>query len=168
MVCVIHGLVGICSRYWARSCVHSSYASPFCFNRWLLYRIWTKYTSKDQFNNDDGQGGRRLKDSFRGKVNVFNQRCNSLRRFFHPISFLKPSRFFLSSCHSHSKTKTSFFYKNLSSLPFSLMSFILVPTGTEQIDVTVKKLCRTSAFPDSCDFYQIRQHCTRNLSWIMW
>jgi len=28
-----------------------------------------------------GQGGRRLKDSFRGKVNVFNQRCNSLRRY---------------------------------------------------------------------------------------
>merc|ERR1712004_788792 len=27
-----------------------------------------------------GQGGRRLRDSFRGKVNVFNQRCNSLRR----------------------------------------------------------------------------------------
>ena len=155
---------------WALYIEHDPACIPMLPHFGLIfdYRIAfgqnTHSTSKDQFNNDDGQGGRRLKDSFRGKVNVFNQRCNSLRRFFHPISFLKPSRFFLSSCHSHSKTKTSFFYNNLSSLPFSLMSFILVPTGTEQIDGTVKKLYRTSAFPDSCDFYQIRQHCTRNLS----
>ena len=46
------------------------------FWRWIERKLCHVHLSHDYWT----QGGRRLRDSFRGKVNVFNQRCNSLRR----------------------------------------------------------------------------------------